>query len=77
VNRFPVIPGSNPNPKLDKELAGVFGQDSRENSIFNTLFKKDEEIPTFDSFYFRLQKAKMYYTETKNDSVVRGSISFI
>jgi hypothetical protein len=62
VNRFPVIPGSNPNPKLDKELAGVFGQDSRGKYIlirklnFQHAFQKRRRDSDFRLFLLPVEK---------------------
>jgi len=42
----------------------------------NSVFGKVEEVPTPDAFYFRVTKNwTIYYTETKNDMVVLGSMS--
>lgn len=41
------------------------------------MWKKEENIPTFDSFFFRLQGARLYFTETDKDSIVIASMTVL
>jgi len=38
-------------------------------------YKEGGEIPTRDSFYFRLSGTNLYFTETKADMIVLGAIA--
>jgi len=51
----------------DTDLSTVFRH--------NEAYGEEEEIPTPDAFYFRLNQQNLYYTQDENSVVVLGAIS--
>jgi hypothetical protein len=46
----------------------------RTTSVKNSQWKKNEKVPTFDSFWMRFQGNKLYCFETEEDSVTIAKI---